>query len=61
MARVSERCVMPKTTDANNANSSTAVKCEGEYIYCFLPSRKLCASTAAMKFSSPATTRNLVP
>lgn len=61
MARVSERCVMPNTTEANSANNKTAVKCEGEYTYRFLPSRKLCASTAEMKFSNPATTRNFVP
>ena len=32
MARVVERCVIAKTTEANIAKSSTAVKCEGEKI-----------------------------
>lgn len=31
MERVSDRCVMPKTTDVKSANKSTAVKWEGEY------------------------------
>jgi hypothetical protein len=61
MARVSERCVIPNTIEANSAKSSTAVKCEGVYIYRFLPSFRLCASTAEMKLSSPATTINFVP
>ena len=61
MALGVERCVTPNTIEANVANSRTAVKWEGAYTYAFLPIRKLCASTAAMKFSNPATTTNFVP
>jgi hypothetical protein len=61
MARGVDRWVTPKTTEVHVANSSTAVKCDGVSTYTFLPMRRLCASTAATKFSSPATTTNFVP
>ena len=61
MARVVERWVIPKTTEAKAAKSSTAAKCEGAKVHDFLPIPMLWASIAAMKFKRPATTANLVP
>lgn len=37
MARGVERCVMPKTTEAKVAKSSTAVKWDGVNTQAFLP------------------------
>ena len=56
----SARCVIPKTIDAKNAYSNSAGKCV-IYRPAFRPLARDCASTAAITFSSPATTANLLP
>jgi hypothetical protein len=56
----SARCVIPNTTEANSAYSSSAGKCV-IYRPAFRPFASDCASTAAITFSKPATTANLLP
>ena len=52
---------MAKTTEVQVAKSRHGSEVGGREHYTFLPMRRLCASTAATKFSKPATTTNLVP
>jgi hypothetical protein len=56
------RCVIPKTTEVKSEKSNTALKWLSiGYSLGFLPFASEYASTAAMMFSRPPTTRNFEP